>query len=69
MKNKRPLRTYQEKDSSIWHCEDKGQGYPKLKCYRKNEDYSTDCAHFAMSQKWKMGQPMFCGNIQIGVLA
>jgi len=69
MKSKKQLRTYKNKSTEIWHMEEKGRGYPTLKCAYKDKECSNDCAHFIMSEKRKIGQPIFCGKIQIGILA
>jgi hypothetical protein len=67
-KNKRELRVYQQGDPSIWHVDEKGRGYPKVKCAYKDADCTTDCAHFNVT-RWSDGGKVFCGNIQMGVLA
>lgn len=67
VKNKRPLRAYQVGDNGVWIIDEKGR-YPKLQCPYKNADCRTDCAFFNI-KTWLSNCPVFCGNVQIGILA
>ena len=69
MKNKRPLRAYKSGEENIWTLtKDKAEGdYQKIRCPYSAEFCSSRCAFFSTS--WKKGKPIFCGKIQIGVLA
>ena len=67
MKNKRKLRVYQKGTASVWVV-DGTKSYPELKCPYKDANCSTQCAHFIL-KKWITGTPIYCGNVNIGVLA
>lgn len=73
MKNTRKLRIYKKKSvtsdgSEIWPVKSSDGLYPPLECAYKDKPCKKICAHFNMSNKWKVGQPIFCGNVQMGVL-
>ena len=67
MENGRKLRAYERGAGDVFLMNDITGGYHQLKCAYKKEFCSSDCAFFCI-RIWQSGHPIFCGNMQIGIL-